>query len=332
MLFSFAESHVGQRKVNEDCYLVDEELGLYIVADGVGGLGKGEIASKLACDTIQDKIKAGVSLENAVYKAHRAIIDYIKSDSDKQGMATTIIAVLFNENFYELAWVGDSRAYLWGENLQLLSKDDSYVELLLEHGHIGFADLQTHPDKNVISQALGTERKNIKINLNSGILCQNQVLIICSDGLYTIANELDIINTVSQTQDVKEISTKLVATVVAKAGKDNITIISIATNTKQKSNEVIRHPKIYREFNSLTGKILGLRASSQTNIITETEEVDPELFDRTELKNLTAKEVDLLDSVVVQKSHKATSKFNQFIVPIVLVLILIIIALSQISI
>ena len=109
MLTSFAKTHIGQRTTNEDSILVDEKLGLYIVADGVGGLQKGEVASSAACQQVLKCIKQGKKLDYSVYQAHGAIVDLIESNHSKQGMATTIAAVLFEGNKYHISWVGDTR-------------------------------------------------------------------------------------------------------------------------------------------------------------------------------------------------------------------------------
>jgi len=253
MLKSFAKTHIGQRKNNEDSFLIDKEMGLYVVADGVGGLNKGEVASQLACNMVHDSIVAGETLKESIYIAHRSIVSQIKADLQKQGMATTIAAVLFNGNSYEIAWVGDSRVYLWDEKLQLLTRDDSYVELLLENGHITMSELDTHPDRNVISQALGIERKEIRIHSNFGTLKDNQAMLICSDGLYTIAKEADIINSFQSNNDLESICEELVNIAVDNDGKDNISLIGIKTHDNDNKSNENQDPVVFREYDNNTG-------------------------------------------------------------------------------
>jgi protein phosphatase len=327
---SWGRTDIGNvKKVNEDSYLVDEPLGLYIVADGVGGLEKGEIASQLACKAVLQGIKSGLSLEESVYDAHRSIIGEIKQDKQKQGMATTIVAVLFNENSYNVAWVGDSRVYLWDGELKLLTKDDSYVELLLENGHIGLEDLDTHPDRNVISQALGIERKQISINSNSGTLEQNQVLLLCSDGLYSISKELDIIDSLKATTDIEAITESLVQIAVDKEGKDNITMLSVISDVNSEHvNQVIK-PKIFREFDTHTGQVIGGKAVKNQPNTTDSQEdikeVDPELVDQTAFKDLSEDDLNLLDSAAIQPTNKKQGL--KIMVPAILVSILVVIGL-----
>jgi len=325
MLKSFAKSHIGQRKNNEDNFLVDEEMGLYIVADGVGGLNKGEIASKLACDVVYDGILAGDSLKDSIYTAHRRIVNDIKADNQKQGMATTIVAVLFNHNAYEIAWVGDSRVYLWDKKLQLITRDDSYVELLLENGHITVDELETHPDRNIISQALGIERKEIRIHSNFGTLEENQTLLICSDGLYTIAKETDIIQCMKKYNSVSEITENLVNKAVEKDGKDNISLVSIQLDTDQTSQneDEVNHPIVFREYDNETGNY-SVNVFSKNKYDDEVE-TDPELIDQTTFTDMSQGERELLDSAAQEQPVKSDE--SKYTIPLILVSIIIFIGI-----
>jgi protein phosphatase len=255
MLINFGSTHIGQRKVNEDFFLVDEKLGLYIVTDGVGGLSKGEIASQLTCKTIRQEIQSGTPLAKAVVAAHKRILIEVAHNDDKKGMATTVVAVLFKDNAYEIAWVGDSRAYLWDGELKLLTRDHSYVELLLETGHITYDQLRTHPEKNVISQALGISRKEISVAQNKGTLENGQILFLATDGLYEITQEKDIIDQINSNQNLEKLTRNLVNYAVQEQGKDNITLLSIKseTNTSEEEDKVVA--KVVRSFDNETGEV-----------------------------------------------------------------------------
>ncbi len=322
MLHSFAESHIGQRKVNEDSFLIDDDLGLYIVADGVGGMSKGEVASHLACETTAKSIKSGKGLKEAVQTAHQLIVDQIKSDSKKQGMASTIVAVLFKGNSYEVAWVGDSRVYTWDDELKLITRDDSYVEILFENGHIGVEDLETHPDRNVISQALGIVRKDIKINYNEGTLESNQVLLLCSDGLYSVADERNIIDGLKSKQSLQKTTESLVKKAVEKDGKDNITLLSIISDDDSSSTSEIVKPKVFREFDSTTGKAKNYDKkkaleSKKQDVITY---MDPELVNQTKLEDITPEEKEQLDTAAHQFVSKTETSTK--VIPLVLASVL----------
>ncbi len=303
MINFFTQTHIGKRKINEDSYLVDNQLGLYVVADGVGGLEKGEVASQLACKTVLRAIQSGASLQSAIHLAHQALIDEVKTDEKKKGMATTIVAVLFEDEKYEIAWVGDSRVYLWDGELHLLTRDDSYVEILLESGHISLEDLETHPDRNVISQALGIVRKDIEIHSNKGTIQKDQLLMLCTDGLFGVIKEKGMIKYLQNHQNLEELTNNLVQLAVDQGGSDNITLMSLATSTQEFSSEEVVQPKIYRSFDSQTGTVLGASPTKSNAILADSQETDPELIDQTTFKDMSQDDRTLLD-VAATKSIK----------------------------
>ncbi len=320
MLTNFAKTHIGQRTTNEDCILVDEELGLYIVADGVGGLEKGEVASKMACEKVLECTKEGRKLDYSVYEAHGALVDQIEGNHSKKGMATTMAAVLFKDNKYQVSWVGDTRVYLWDGKLKLLTKDDSYVEKLFEHGLIGVEDMDTHPDRNVISQALGMTRKEVTINNNSGTLERNQVLLICSDGLYSIANEAYIISELSLQEGMTHLTEKLVNIAVGNDGKDNISLISIKCDKNTEQEDEIIKPHVVREFEAKTGKV------KKHVLDSDSEEIDPNLVDLTDLRDLTVQEKNLIESAAL-KVPVDKEKTTNNMVPLALFAIIVLVAI-----
>ncbi len=268
------------------------------------------------------EIKLGASLTQAIEAAHHAIVSEIKGDEKKRGMATTIVVALFSGSDYDLAWVGDSRAYLWNDSLKLITRDDSYVELLLEGGHIGLKELETHPDRNVISQALGIERKKLSVHRNSGTLLPKQILLICSDGLYGVVKEHGIIQSIANSNEISQLTQKLVDSAVENQGKDNITLISIK-NEESNPTDDIKYPTIYREFDVLTGNVIGLEISDvkieESN--KKIEEKDPELVDQTTYKELTEDEYNLIENAAIQATQKKQTT-SGYLVPVMMVAIL----------
>jgi protein phosphatase len=127
-------SHVGlRRELNEDTYYGDAELGLWLVADGMGGHDSGEVASALARDAIVREVRAGKPLAEAILRANEDIIRQSKRRNESMPMGTTVVAVRVASNHrFELAWVGDSRAYVWNGKLQQVSSDHSYVQELID--------------------------------------------------------------------------------------------------------------------------------------------------------------------------------------------------------
>ena len=136
-------THVGQRNHNEDAYLLDAEHGLAVVADGVGGHQAGEVASAITCEVIQRENAAGQSIEDGIRAANREVMAAVAQGRGKAGMASTVVVARFSDSDYELAWVGDSRAYLWDGQLRLLTRDHSYVQALLEQTAESLENLQS---------------------------------------------------------------------------------------------------------------------------------------------------------------------------------------------
>ena len=149
-------SHVGlRRELNEDTYYGDAELGLWLVADGMGGHEFGEVASALARDAVVREVRAGRPLAEAIRRADEDIIKHSRQRAESLPMGTTMVALRIIDNRFELAWVGDSRAYLWNGQLRQLSSDHSYVQELIDQGAITAEQARAHPHRNVVTQALG---------------------------------------------------------------------------------------------------------------------------------------------------------------------------------
>ena len=149
-------THVGlRREHNEDTYYADAELGLWLVADGMGGHENGEVASALARDTLVQQIQRGEPLARAIQIADEEIIQHSNRRTQALPMGTTIAAIRLKGDEFEVAWVGDSRVYLWDGALRQISQDHSYVRELIEQGAISPEQARTHPHRNVVTQALG---------------------------------------------------------------------------------------------------------------------------------------------------------------------------------
>jgi len=217
------------REHNEDCYCVNEALGLYVVADGMGGHASGEVASSIAVATIEQQIKQGSSLAEAIEVAHLAIVYGVKTGAGKAGMGTTVVAVLLQGEAYTLAWVGDSRAYLWHDGLLQLSKDHSMVQMLLDTKQITKAEARVHPRKNVIYQNLGAmDVKKPQVSIKQGMLYKNQKIILCSDGLSDEVDERQMSKIIARANDNDAIAGQLVAAAIDNGGKDNVSVIVIS--------------------------------------------------------------------------------------------------------
>jgi serine/threonine protein phosphatase PrpC len=178
------------RAHNEDSILSCPELGLWVIADGMGGHERGEVASAIVVATIAESLAQQDSLEVAIHAANQAIIQAAKLDPTSKGMGSTVVAVKFSGAEYQLAWVGDSRAYLLTDSaITPLSKDHSWVQVMIDIGQLGAEEARNHPRKNEITQCLGYASLELEVGVAHGVLQNNQRLLLCSDGLHGELND-----------------------------------------------------------------------------------------------------------------------------------------------
>lgn len=221
-------SHRGARQHNEDALLLCDDLGLYAVADGVGGAQGGEVASRIVCATLETSTRAGQSLVTAMDQAHADILSAAASGEGVPGSASTAVAVKLTGAQLELAWVGDSRAYLWDGELQLLSKDHSLVQSLVDTAQLDFADIEQHPQKNIINQALGSRNGAPVAACKQGVLRTPCVLMLCSDGVSGELSEQMLIATLTNANSsATDCARTLVEAAVNGGGQDNASCIVI---------------------------------------------------------------------------------------------------------
>lgn len=222
-------SDVGcHREHNEDNYACVPELGLWVVADGMGGYEAGEVASAIAIETIVENVRAGAGLKEAMEAAHLAILQAVESGRGGQGMGTTAVALRLNGPDYEIAWVGDSRAYSYRTKLVQLMWDHSFVQHLLRQGAITEEEAATHPQRNVITQALGAASdKQLKVDTVSGTLARGERILLCSDGLYGEVPDKDIQKTFKHGKSEQGVVDSLIAQARDNGGSDNITAVIV---------------------------------------------------------------------------------------------------------
>lgn len=224
-------SHVGLRRdLNEDTYYGDGDLGLWLVADGMGGHEYGEVASALARETIVREVRQGTPLDAAIRIADEEIIRASKKRGDSLPMGTTVVVARVNGARFEVAWVGDSRVYLWhGGKLVQLSQDHSYVQQLIQQGTISVEQARHHPHRNVVTQALGvTEPDNLNVETMAGELESGMQLLLCSDGLTEEVDDQHIAHILAQQdRSAQECVDTLVAAALESGGSDNVTVVLV---------------------------------------------------------------------------------------------------------
>jgi PPM family protein phosphatase len=221
-------SHVGlRRELNEDTYYADASLGLWLVADGMGGHEFGEVASALARDVVVREVRNGKNLTIAIRNADEEIIHQSKRRAESLPMGTTMVAVKINGNKFELAWVGDSRAYLWNGQLRQISSDHSYVQELIDQGAITAEQARTHPHRNVVTQALGvTDPENLKVETLAGEFRAGNQILLCSDGLTEEVDDLTISTLLSRKDlSAQECVDQLISAALDGGGSDNVSVI-----------------------------------------------------------------------------------------------------------
>jgi serine/threonine protein phosphatase PrpC len=226
-------SHPGKvRSHNEDCWAADDATGLFVVADGMGGVDAGEVASAIARDRIVQVMAEGGDLSEAVQQAHGAILDASARGIGARGMGTTIVAATVTDRRYRIAWVGDSRAYLWdggSGTLSRLTRDHSQVELLLARGLITPEQAHRHPQKNLITQALGQSGlAKLEVGLVEGALVKGQSLLLCSDGLSDELTDQAIADQLAAARTPRLACQGLQEAAIAEGGRDNITMILVS--------------------------------------------------------------------------------------------------------
>ena len=234
LLRSAARTDVGMRRQdNEDRYAIVPGLGLFLVADGMGGHKAGQVASQIAAEAAIRAIEAlqgatvslAERLRHAVACANREIFLAAQADAELAGMGTTLVAMLFGEERLALAHVGDSRAYLLRRGrLRGLTDDHSIVAELLRRQAISEEAARAHPHRHVLTRALGV-RPRIEPDLAEMTPQPGDVFVLCSDGLTTHVGDDEIAALVEGDVDLEAAAGRLVEAANAAGGQDNVTVL-----------------------------------------------------------------------------------------------------------
>ena len=229
------------RSSNQDAYAVGElpgEVAWAVVCDGMGGEAGGNIASALAVKVISEKITSAYNekmrdasiknlLDSAICAANIEVYDMAYSRPDLQGMGTTVVAVIVRDKTAFIAHAGDSRAYIVnGDIIQQITTDHSLVQNLVDRGEITAEQAQHHPKKNLITRAVGVE-KRIDIDFSEIDLNDNETLILCTDGLSNYVSNNEMIDDIKDGQ-YYAFADRLVKRANKNGGGDNITVVAIA--------------------------------------------------------------------------------------------------------
>ncbi len=228
---SFAETNVGTvREVNEDSILLKPEIGLWAVADGMGGYEAGDIASSMIVDALEEteyveSLNEIVdSVEDKLIEVNNRILEYADIMLDQNTMGSTVVSLIIRGRIGACLWAGDSRLYRYrnGE-LQQLSRDHSQVEELIQQGFLKQEDAKNHPDANIITRAIGACGE-IHIDINIFSVQIGDTFLLCSDGLHNSVDTNCIIHCLSE-KDVEKSVKKLLAKSLENNASDNVSII-----------------------------------------------------------------------------------------------------------
>lgn len=228
---SHAISHSGKvRDHNEDSVLAAPELGLWLVADGMGGHAAGEVASAITAATVKQGVEDGKTLGTAIMQAHEQVVAQAESKQENQGMGTTVVAARANDSSIKISWVGDSRCYRYrAHKLEQLTTDHSYLELLVQQGGLKREEARDHPQRHVVTQCIGMEQPapdTISFEPQPG-----DYLLLCSDGLNDELTDAEIgavfeeAATAGGKGSCQSIAEALLAKTLQTKARDNISII-----------------------------------------------------------------------------------------------------------
>lgn len=221
-----AQSVAGRvRAANEDALLCRPHLRLWAVADGMGGHQRGEVASAICVEVLETAFVAGADLPAAIHAANQRIFD-ADDESGGPAMGTTLVAARFFDAEFEIAWVGDSRAYRVGTaGIVQLTHDHSWVQSMVDAGEMSAEEARSHPRRNVILQCLGRADDELEIGLVAGRLAEDELLLLCSDGLTGELTDEEIHRLCAGARTLEELVAELIEEANRKGGRDNISCI-----------------------------------------------------------------------------------------------------------
>lgn len=225
------------RKMNQDYFYASEmPVGnlpnLFLVADGMGGHNAGEYASMHSIDTIVKTAEMSIYtgpeeiLENAIRKANQNLIAKAVEDTSMWGMGTTVVAAVISGSRLYTANVGDSRLYLVRDRMIQITRDHSFVEEMVRRGEIDREAARNHPDKNIITRAVGAVEE-IEIDFFQTELEPKDQILLCSDGLTNMIEDEEINRIIREQESLSGAAEELIRTANQNGGRDNITVIII---------------------------------------------------------------------------------------------------------
>jgi serine/threonine protein phosphatase PrpC len=245
MLTVCSRTHPGTvRTINEDSSLWAPELGVIAVADGMGGHNAGEVASQLALDTLRAFLEKSASgddftwpfgiapklsfaanrLMTAIKIANHRVFRASEESSEYTGMGTTVVAALVDGAHLAYSGVGDSRIYSFdGARLRQITRDDSWVEMLMKESGLEASAFERHPMRHVLTSVVGA-RPELEVTVEELDLADGHTIMLCTDGLHGALKTADVEAVLKQESDLDRAAAQLVEMAVERDGKDNVTV------------------------------------------------------------------------------------------------------------
>jgi len=227
------------RSGNEDTFFVDLERGIFLVADGMGGHAAGEVASRLAAETVGGALVRGVdgaleadaladAMRASLHGAHEAILDYAREDASAAGMGTTLTAlVVCTDGSFRVGHIGDSRMYvLRGSALQQFTRDHTWVQREVDAGRLTMVGARRHRLSHILTHALGADSAD-NPDVLAGNLAPGDVVLLCSDGLTGMLTDRMIAAILTAEGSLADHAAELIAAANARGGRDNITAVLV---------------------------------------------------------------------------------------------------------
>ncbi len=238
MIKAVSKTDIGKlRQLNQDfvftsTYPLGALDNLFLVADGMGGHKAGDYASKCAVETIIEMCsksrgkKIVTAISDAINEANTRIRRKAMEDVNMVGMGTTAVLATISDETLTVANVGDSRLYLISEDKKItqITRDHSLVEEMVRMGGIDRVSARNHPDKNIITRAIGATG-NVNIDFFEVPLRENDVILMCSDGLSNMIEDKDILEIVTSDENLEAVASRLIATANENGGNDNISVV-----------------------------------------------------------------------------------------------------------
>lgn len=235
---TFSKTDIGMvREVNQDYVFVsDLPVGklpnLFIVADGMGGHKAGEYASRFTVEVVKDELARSTEdgpeamIRQAITSANQRLLETARQDSKLEGMGTTLVVATVIERTLYFANVGDSRLYLLNHDIKQVSKDHSLVQEMVRLGGIKEEDAKNHPDKNIITRAIGA-KEQVEVDFYEYRLKKGDIVLMCTDGLSNMVEDTEILHIVKGSRDIVEAVEGLINKANENGGKDNIGIVAV---------------------------------------------------------------------------------------------------------